>query len=56
MQRKYIINLKNYGSMPNVVLSQYDDKYNLIFEVYDGNRPADRDAVQEHICGRFDRE
>ena len=40
MQRKYIINLKNYGSMPNVVLSQYDEGYTLDFDVYDGYSPA----------------
>ena len=51
MQRKYIINLKNYGSMPNVVLSQYDDKYNLIFEVYDGNRPADLAGLTATLRG-----
>ena len=38
--RKYRINLKNYGNPPAVMLSQYDEQYSLVFEVYDGALPA----------------
>ena len=34
--RKYRLNLRNYGAPPSIQVSQYDEGYALVFEVYDG--------------------
>ena len=38
--RKYRLNLKNYGAPPSIQISQYDEGYALVFDVFDGSLPA----------------
>lgn len=40
VRRNYRINLRNYGNPPAIMVSQYDENYDLVFEVYDGVVPA----------------
>lgn len=40
VKRSYRINLRNYGNPPAIMLSQYDENYALVFEVFDGALPA----------------
>lgn len=40
VKRNYRINLRNYGNPPAIMVSQYDENYDLVFEVYDGVVPA----------------
>ena len=35
------MNLRNFGNLPAIMLSQYDEGYNLVFEIYDGASAAD---------------
>lgn len=37
VKRKYRLNLRNYGNLPAIMLSQYDEGYALEFEIRDGN-------------------
>ena len=36
VKRKYRLNLRNYGNLPAIMLSQYDEGYALEFEIRDG--------------------
>ena len=40
VRRNYRINLRNYGNPPAIMVSQYDENYDLVFEVFDGVVPA----------------
>lgn len=40
VKRTYRINLRNYGNGPAIMVSQYDENYDLVFEVFDGVVPA----------------
>ena len=40
VKRNYRINLRNYGNPPAIMVSQYDENYDLVFEVFDGVVPA----------------
>ena len=51
VQRKYRFNLNNYGNMPEVVVSQYDEEYELIFYLYDGNSPANLEDITATLRG-----
>ena len=51
VQRKYRFNLNNYSNMPEVVVSQYDKEYELIFYLYDGNSPANLEDITATLRG-----
>lgn len=38
--RRYRLNLRNYGNLPAIMLSQYDEGYALVFDIYDGVNPS----------------
>ena len=40
VKRKYRLNLMNYGNLPAIMLSQYDEGYALEFEIRDGTEAA----------------
>lgn len=40
VKRKYRLNLRNYGNLPAIMLSQYDEGYALEFEIRDGTDAA----------------
>ena len=40
VKRTYRLNLKNYGNLPAIMLSQYDEGYALEFEIRDGMEAA----------------
>ena len=40
VKRTYKLNLKNYGNLPAIMLSQYDEGYALEFEIRDGMSAA----------------
>lgn len=40
VKRKYRLNLRNYGNLPAIMLSQYDEGYALEFEIRDGTEAA----------------
>ena len=41
VNRRIRLNLRNFGNLPAIMLSQYDEGYNLVFEIYDGASAAD---------------
>lgn len=52
IQRKYRLNLRNYGNLPAIMLSQYDEGYDLVFEIYDGPDAAENlSAYTVKLCG-----
>ena len=40
VKKTYRINLRNYGSPPAVMVSQYDEGYAIAFEIFDGPLPV----------------
>ena len=40
VNRRIRLNLRNFGNLPAVMLSQYDEGYNLVFEIFDGASAA----------------
>lgn len=40
VKKSYRINLKNYGSPPAIMVSQYDEGYAISFEIFDGPLPV----------------
>ena len=40
VKKTYRINLRNYGSPPAVMVSQYDEDYAIAFEIFDGPLPV----------------
>ena len=38
--RRHRLNLRNYGNLPAIMLSQYDEGYALVFDIYDGVNPS----------------
>ena len=40
VNRRIRLNLRNFGNLPAVMLSQYDEGYNLVFEIFDGASTA----------------
>lgn len=53
VKRNYRINLRNYGNPPAIMVSQYDENYDLVFEVYDGVVPeTGLNAYTVKLAGR----
>ena len=40
VNRRIRLNLRNFGNLPAIMLSQYDEGYNLVFEIFDGASAA----------------
>ena len=40
VNRRIRLNLRNFGNLPAIMLSQYDEGYNLVFEIFDGANAA----------------
>lgn len=48
VRKTYRINLRNYGSPPAVMVSQYDEGYAIAFEIFDGPLPVLASSLSDY--------